>query len=225
MTSRQKSAYEYYEGAFDTTASERPSIWQLMWEDAKAALARDPAADSLWDIFMFSTGTHIVWAYRRQHWLYTHGLRKLALWLAKRTRRKLGGEIHPAARIGRRFTIDHGMGVVIGGTSIIGDDCMMYQGVTLGMTGKQLGGKRHPTLGNNVFIGANAVLLGSITVGDNTRIGAGAVVVDDVSDGATMVGVPARIVRQQAREEFRVVSGSGRRLEPYEGDTMWSCAL
>lgn len=167
-----------------------------MREDAEAAFQRDPAADSVRDIVLFSTGTHIVWAYRRNHWLWTHGAHRLALWLAKRTRRRLSADIHPAANIGRRFTIDHGVGVVIGGTAVIGDDCLLYQGVTLGMTGKH-GGKRHPTLGSGVLVGANATILGDIRVGDNARVGAGSVVVDDVPSDVTVVGVPARIVRDR----------------------------
>ena len=145
-------------------------------EDAEAALARDPSADSVSDITRFSAGYRIVRAYRIQHWLYERGHRSLALWLAMRSRIKYGADIHPAARIGRRFTIDHGVGVVIGGTAVIGDDCLMYHGATLGMTGKH-GGKRHPTLG------------------DGARVGAGSVVVDDVPPHTTVVGNPARVVR------------------------------
>ena len=122
-----------------------PSLRELIREDAQAAFERDPSADSIEDITRFSVGFKIVRAYRHQHWLYEHGHRTLALWLAMRSRTRYGADIHPAAQIGRRFTIDHGIGVVIGGTAIIGDDCLMYQGATLGMTGKH-GGKRHPTL-------------------------------------------------------------------------------
>ena len=201
------------------------TLFQLIREDTQAAFERDPAAESISDIILYSVGTHAVWKYRWHHWLYEHGLRHLSLWLSKRTRIKLGVDIHPAATIGRRFTIDHGMGVVIGSTAIIGDDCMVYQGVTLGMTGKQPYGKRHPTLGSGVLVGANAVVLGAITVGDGARIGAGAVVLDDVPNDVTMVGVPARIVRDRRRGGFRLV-------EPLEHDedlvaesVRWSCAL
>lgn len=148
-----------------------PALRDLIREDAQAAFERDPSADSVSDITRFSVGFKIVRAYRRQHWLYEHGHRSLALWLAMRSRIKYGAEIHPAARIGRRFTIDHGAGVVIGGTAIIGDDCLIYQGATLGMTGKH-GGKRHPTLGNGVMIGAGSIVLGAITVGDGVYVGA-----------------------------------------------------
>ncbi len=166
----------------------------LIREDAEAAFARDPSAGSVSDVTRFSVGFRIVRAYRRQHWLYERGHRTLALWLAKRSRMRYGAEIHPAARIGRRFTVDHGIGVVVGGTTIIGDDCLMYQGATLGMTGKH-GGKRHPTLGNGVLVGAGSILLGAITVGDGAYIGAGSVVVDNVPANTTVVGNPARVVR------------------------------
>ena len=200
--------------------SDSPSLWQLMREDAEAAFERDPAAESLRDIVRFSTGTHIVWAHRRHHWLWEHGHRTLALWLAKRMRRKLGADIHPAAQVGRRLTIDHGIGVVIGGTAVIGDDCLIYQGVTLGMTGKHPYGKRHPTLGNNVLVGANATVLGDIRVGDGARIGAGAVVLDDVAADTTVVGVPARpVARRAQRPALRLVDGA------FGEDLRWSCGL
>ena len=172
----------------------QPSLCQLIREDAEAAFARDPSADSVSDVTRYSVGFRIVRAYRRQHWLYERGHRSLALWLAKRSRIKYGADIHPAAKIGRRFTVDHGIGVVVGGTTIIGDDCLMYQNATLGMTGKH-GGKRHPTLGNGVLVGAGSILLGAITVGDGAYIGAGSVVVDNVPADTTVVGNPARVVR------------------------------
>ncbi len=177
-----------------TTQGARPSLRTLIREDAQAAFERDPSAGSVSDITRFSVGFRIVRAYRRQHWLYERGFRTLALWLAMRSRVRYGADIHPAAQIGRRFTIDHGIGVVIGGTAIIGDDCLVYQGATLGMTGKH-GGKRHPTLGNGVMVGAGSILLGAITVGDGVRVGAGSVVVDDVPANTTVVGNPARVVR------------------------------
>lgn len=191
-----------------------PTLRQLIDEDAEAAFKRDPSAGSVSDITRFSVGFKIVRAYRRQHWLYEHGHRTLALWLAMRSRIRYGADIHPAARIGRRFTIDHGIGVVIGGTAIIGDDCLMYQGATLGMTGKH-GGKRHPTLGDHVLVGAGAILLGEISVGDGARVGAGSVVVDDVPANVTVVGNPARVVRTRECplfEDFVCVT---------EGDKSW----
>lgn len=169
-------------------------LQSLIHEDAEAAFARDPSAGSVADVTRFSVGFRIVRAYRHQHWLYERGHRTLALWLAKRSRIKYGADIHPAAKIGRRFTVDHGIGVVVGGTTIIGDDCLMYQNATLGMTGKH-GGKRHPTVGDGVLIGAGSILLGAITVGDGAYVGAGSVVVDNVPANTTVVGNPARVVR------------------------------
>lgn len=171
----------------------RPTLRQLIREDDEAAFARDPSADSVADVRRFSVGARVVRAYRRQHWLYERGHRTLALWLAKRSRIRYGADIHPAARIGRRLVIDHGIGVVIGGTAIIGDDCLIYQGVTLGMTGKH-GGKRHPTVGSNVMLGAGSIVLGAITVGDGAHVGAGSVVVRDVPAHTTVVGNPAQVV-------------------------------
>ena len=199
------------------------TLWSQIREDARAALERDPAAEHMRDIVLYSVGTHAVWQYRWHHWLYEHCLRHLALWLSKRTRTKLGVDIHPAATIGRRFTIDHGMGVVIGSTAIIGDDCMIYQGVTLGMTGKRPYGKRHPTLGDGVLVGANAVVLGAINVGDRAKIGAGAVVVEDVPADVTVTGVPARVVRDRRYNGFHLVEPVGAELA--EEDVRWSCAL
>ena len=175
----------------------RPSLRELVREDAEATFRRDPSAESVSEVRRYSTGFRIVRAYRVCHWLYERGHRGLALWLAKRTRVRYGADIHPAARVGRRLTIDHGVGVVIGGTAIIGDDCLIYQGVTLGMTGKH-GGKRHPTLGNDVMVGAGSIVLGAITVGDGARVGAGSVVVRDVPANVTVVGNPAHVVRTRA---------------------------
>lgn len=199
------------------------TLLQQIREDTLAALERDPAAESVRDIVLFSVGTHAVWKYRWHHWLYEHGMRVLALWLSKRTRTKLGVDIHPAATIGRRFTIDHGMGVVIGSTAIIGDDCMVYQGVTLGMTGKKPYGKRHPTLGDGVLVGANAVVLGDITIGDHAKVGAGAVVVEDVPTNVTVTGVPARIVRDRRHGGFRLVEPLP--VDATSENVRWSCAL
>ena len=175
----------------------RPSLRELVREDAEATFRRDPSAESVSEVRRYSTGFRIVRAYRVCHWLYERGHRGLALWLATRTRVRYGADIHPAARVGRRLTIDHGVGVVIGGTAIIGDDCLIYQGVTLGMTGKH-GGKRHPTVGSNVMLGAGSIVLGDISVGDGALVGAGSVVVHDVPANTTVVGNPARVVRTRA---------------------------
>lgn len=163
-------------------------------EDIAVIKEKDPASTSTWGIILNNSGQRAVWAHRRHHWLHVHGFPRLARLLATRTRRKFGVEIHPAARIGRRFIIDHGMGVVIGETAVIGDDCMLFQGVTLGGTGKERG-KRHPTLGNNVMVGVNAVVLGNIVLEDDVKVGGGAVVVTNVAKGCTVVGPKAQGIR------------------------------
>lgn len=155
---------------------------------------RDPAARSKLEIFLLYPGVHALLWHRAAHWLYLHRRYFLARWISQHVRNKTGIEIHPGATIGRRLVIDHGMGIVIGETAEIGDDCLLYQGVTLGGTGKDQG-KRHPTLGNNVMVGSGARILGPFKVGDNARIAAGAVVLREVPPGSTAVGVPARIVR------------------------------
>ena len=155
---------------------------------------RDPAARSKLEIFLLYPGVHALLWHRAAHWLYLHHRYFLARWISQRVRNRTGIEIHPGATIGRRLVIDHGMGIVIGETAEIGDDCLLYQGVTLGGTGKDQG-KRHPTLGNNVMVGSGARVLGPFKVGDNARIAAGAVVLREVPPGSTAVGVPARIVR------------------------------
>ena len=155
---------------------------------------RDPAARSKLEVFLFYPGVHALLWHRLAHRLYLRKHFFLARWISQRVRKKTGIEIHPGATIGRRLVIDHGMGIVIGETAEIGDDCLLYQGVTLGGTGKDQG-KRHPTLGNNVMVGSGARVLGPFKVGDNARIAAGAVVLSEVPPGSTAVGVPARIVR------------------------------
>ena len=159
---------------------------------------RDPAARSKLEIFLLYPGVHAVLWHRLAHWLYCHDLRFLARCVSQWSRFWTGIEIHPGAVIGRRLVIDHGMGVVIGETAEIGDDCLLYQGVTLGGTGKDKG-KRHPTLGNNVMVGSGAKILGPFLVGDNARIAAGAVVLREVPPNCTAVGVPAQIVRRDGQ--------------------------
>ncbi len=155
---------------------------------------RDPAARSKLSIFLLYPGVRAVIDYRIAHWFYKHGRFFIARYISQRSRRITGIEIHPGAQIGKRLVIDHGMGIVIGETTIIGDDCLLYQGVTLGGTGKEKG-KRHPTLGNNVLVGAGAKVLGPFKVGDNSRIAANAVVLNEIPDHATAVGAPAKVVR------------------------------
>ena len=171
----------------------------MMFDELKRELdsimARDPVARSRWEVYFLYSGFKAVRAYRKSHWLYEHGHYFLARWISQRARHKTGIEIHPGAKIGRGLFIDHGMGVVIGETTEIGDDCTLYQNVTLGGTGKDKG-KRHPTLGNNVLIGSGAKVLGPFRVGKGSRIGAGAVVLNEVPPYCTVVGVPGRIVRR-----------------------------
>jgi serine O-acetyltransferase len=163
-------------------------------ELVEAYKARDPAARSTFEILTLYPGIKATLAYRRAHWFHERGMFYIARWISQRARRRTGIEIHPGAKIGRRFVIDHGMGVVIGETAEIGDDVLIYQGVTLGGTGKDTG-KRHPTIGNNVLIGCGAKVLGPFTVGDNSRIASNAVVLKEIPPDSTAVGVPARVVK------------------------------
>lgn len=170
-----------------------PHLVALIREDVATVLERDPAAKSRLEVFLCYSGLHAVWFHRINHWLWNHSLFLLARWLSQVARFLTGIEIHPGARIGRRLFIDHGLGVVIGETAIVGDDVTLYQGVTLGGTGKEHG-KRHPTIEDNVVIGGGAKVLGNITVGRNCRIGAGSVVLRNVPDHSTVVGVPGHII-------------------------------
>ncbi|MBE6827765.1 MAG: serine O-acetyltransferase [Ruminococcaceae bacterium] len=164
-------------------------------EDIAAVRDRDPAAKSTAEILLLYPGLKAIRMHRRAKWYWEHNMRFLARAVSQRAARKTGIEIHPAAVIGKRFFIDHGTGVVIGETTEIGDDVTLYQGVTLGSTGKDVG-KRHPTIGNGAMIGAGAKVLGPITVGDNSNIAAGAVVLEDIPANCTAVGVPAKVVKQ-----------------------------
>ena len=163
-------------------------------ETIGAYQARDPAARSWLEILLLYPGIKAVHSHRLAHWCYRHNLKFLARAISQRSRRRTGIEIHPGATIGRRLVIDHGMGIVIGETAEIGDDCLIYHGVTLGGTGKDVG-KRHPTIGNNVLIGTGAKVLGPIKVGDNSRIAANSVVLREIPEDSTAVGIPARVVR------------------------------
>lgn len=164
-------------------------------EDIQAYQRNDPAARSVAEVLLLYNGLHATIDYRIAHWLHGHGLRFLARAVSQWSKMWTGIEIHPAARIGRRLVIDHGTGIVIGETAEIGDDCLLYQGVTLGGTGKDTG-KRHPTIGSNVMIGAGAKVLGPLVIGNNSRIAAGAVVLSDIPANSTAVGVPAKVVRR-----------------------------
>lgn len=169
-------------------------MFKTLREDIQTARARDPAARSIAEIILCYPGLHSLWLHRLAHFLWQHKLRLPARFLSHISRFLTGIEIHPGARIGRRFFIDHGAGVVIGETAEIGDDVLLYQGVVLGGTTLEKK-KRHPTLGNNVVMGAGAVALGAIAIGDGARIGSGSVVVKSVPPGATVVGVPGKITK------------------------------
>ena len=168
--------------------------------DIAAVRERDPAARSAIEILLLYPGLKAIRMYRRAQWFYTHKCFFLARLISQRAARKTGIEIHPGAKIGKGLFIDHGTGVVIGETAEIGENCTIYQGVTLGGTGKDHG-KRHPTLGNNVMVGAGAKVLGPFKVGDNSRIAAGAVVLSEVPENSTAVGVPARIVKMGIKRD------------------------
>jgi serine O-acetyltransferase len=165
----------------------------LVTEDVQSIFANDPAARSSVEVFLVYPGLHALWLHRAAHLLWSHDAKLAARLLAHWNRAATGIEIHPAARIGRRVVIDHGMGIVIGETATIGDGCLLYKGVNLGGT-KLARTVRHPQVGNDVVIGANACILGAIRIGDHARIGSGSVVVKDVPAGATVVGVPARVI-------------------------------
>lgn len=188
------------------------NIFKTIAEDVRAVKERDPAAQSSFVIWLTYPGLHARWLHVVEHWLWNHGLKSLARISSQFTRFMTGVEIHPGAQIGRRFFIDHAMGVIIGETTIIGDDCTLYQGVTLGGTGNETG-KRHPTLGNNVIVGVGAAVLGNITVGDNSKIGGGAVAVKDVPPNCTVVGIPGRIVKRDGKRVTSEQSAAAKRME------------
>jgi serine O-acetyltransferase len=173
-------------------------MFQRLREDIACILERDPAARSSWEVLTCYPGLHALVLHRRAHWFWQRGWFWLGRFISHLARFVSGIEIHPGAKIGRRVFIDHGMGVVVGETAEIGDDCTIYQGVTLGGTSLAKGAKRHPTLGRGVIVGANSQVLGGFTVGDNARVGSNAVVLKPVPAGATAVGNPARIIDAQA---------------------------
>lgn len=174
-------------------------------EDIKAVFENDPAVKNLAEVLLCYPGLHALLFHRPAHWLYSRRHFVLARVISNFSRFMTGIEIHPGARVGKGFFIDHGMGIVIGETAEIGDNVVMYHGSTLGGTGKDKG-KRHPTVGNNVMIGAGAKILGPITIGNNVKIGAGSVVVRSVPDNCTAVGCPAKIVRRNYSRENNVLS-------------------
>ncbi|MDR9792870.1 MAG: serine O-acetyltransferase [Bacillaceae bacterium] len=175
------------------------NMWKILKEDVEVVFDQDPAARSYLEVILTYSGLHAIWAHRLAHAFYKRKLYFIARVISQISRFFTGIEIHPGAKIGRRFFIDHGMGVVIGETCEIGDNVTVYQGVTLGGTGKEKG-KRHPTIKNNVLIAAGAKVLGSITIGENSKIGAGSVVLRDVPDNSTVVGIPGRVVVQNGKK-------------------------
>jgi serine O-acetyltransferase len=184
-------------------AAPRKNLLSRLREDIQCIRDRDPAARSSWEVVTCYPGLHALWLHRIAHWCWRRGLHWPARFTSHAARLLTGIEIHPGARIGRRVFMDHGMGIVIGETAEIGDDCTIYQGVTLGGTSLTRGAKRHPTLEAGVIVGAGAKVLGSFTVGAGARIGSNAVVVKEVPAGATAVGNPARILHKEtdARRE------------------------
>ena len=164
-------------------------------EDVKCIRERDPAATSDLEVLLLYPGLKAVRAYRKAHWFYEHDMHFIARYISQRAAKQTNIEIHPGAKIGKRFFIDHGTGVVIGETAEIGDDVTIYQGVTLGGTGKDVG-KRHPTVGNGVMIGAGAKVLGPFKIGSNTNIAAGSVVLHEIPENSTAVGTPARVIKR-----------------------------
>jgi serine O-acetyltransferase len=202
-------------------------MFRAVREQVETIFREDPAAKNIVEILLCYPGLHAILAHRVSHKLYRWGIPLLPRLLSQFSRFLTGIEIHPGATIGRRFFIDHGSGVVIGETSEIGDDVLLYQGVTLGGTGNEQG-KRHPTLGNNVVVGTGAKVLGNIHVGDNVKIGAGSVVVRNVPDNSTVVGIPGRVVRIRPEggplehgrlpdPEGQAIEDLARRVEELEG--------
>ncbi|MGH8706360.1 MAG: serine O-acetyltransferase [Burkholderiales bacterium] len=193
-------------------------MFKQLREDIASVFERDPAARSTWEVLTCYPGLHAVWLHRVAHWFWTHGMRWIGRFISNFVRWVTGIEIHPAVIIGRRVFIDHGMGVVIGETAEVGDDCTIYQGVTLGGTSLYRGTKRHPTLGRGVVVGAGAKILGGFTVGDGAKIGSNAVVVKEVPAGASVVGVPGRIVAggdAQAQARFAAYAVVQEQDDPY----------
>jgi len=181
-------------------------LFKTLREDIQTVFAKDPAARSVIEVIFCYPGVHALWFHRLAHFLWRHKLRFLARLLSHVNRFLTGIEIHPGAKIGRHFFIDHGAGVVIGETAEVGDDVLMYQGVVLGGTSLRKE-KRHPTIGNNVVMGTGAVALGAITIGDGARIGSGSVVVKSVPPGATVVGIPGRIVEDRHKPLLELEHG------------------
>ena len=183
------------------------SKFQLLKEDVQTVFQKDPAARSWIEVLLCYPGLHAIWSHRFAHYLWKHKFFFIARLLSHVTRFFTGIEIHPGAKIGRRFFIDHGMGIVIGETTEIGNDVLLYKGVVLGGTSLEKT-KRHPTLGNNIIVGSNAIVMGAITIGDNARIGAASVVTHSVPANATAVGIPARVSMGNTQDEINKLEHS-----------------
>ena len=198
VTAACSAAADSLDKKLTKTAKALKSAAITVKEDVKAVRDRDPAARSNAEVLLLYPGVHALMAYRLSHALHQNKKYFAARAVSQTARLLTGIEIHPGAKIGKGLVIDHGMGIVIGETAEIGDNCTLYQGVTLGGTGKDVG-KRHPTLGNNVLVGAGAKVLGPFTIGDNTKIAANAVVLDEIPDNCTAVGIPAKVVRKEGQ--------------------------
>jgi serine O-acetyltransferase len=188
-------------------------MFKRLREDINTVFERDPAARSILEVLLCYPGLHAIWFHRLAHWLWNRNFKLLARIISHFSRWLTGIEIHPGAKIGRRFFIDHGMGVVIGETTEIGNDVTLYHQVTLGGTSTKKG-KRHPTIGNNVVIGAGAKVLGPVKVGDNCKIGANSVVIKDVPPNSTVVGIPGKVVRREGMRPTRVDLEHGKLPDP-----------
>ncbi len=188
-------------------------MFERMKEDIDAAFQNDPAARSKLEVLLCYPGVHALWLYRISHYLWGKGWIVLSRFISHINRFLTGIEIHPAAEIGRGVFIDHGMGIVVGETAVIGDGCLLYKGIVLGGTTTEKT-KRHPNLGKKVVVGSNACILGNITIGDFARIGSGSVVTKDVPPHATVVGVPGRIIKQRKKEETDVLPDIGQLPDP-----------
>jgi len=187
---------EQIQSCVKTASKELKTAIATVKDDVQAVRERDPAARSNAEVLLLYPGVHALMAYRLAHRLYQNGKFFPARAISQLARNITGIEIHPGATIGKGLVIDHGMGVVIGETAEIGDGCTIYQGVTLGGTGKDVG-KRHPTLGNHVMVGAGAKVLGPVVIGDNSKVAAGAVLLQDIAENSTAVGIPAKVVRKE----------------------------
>jgi serine O-acetyltransferase len=202
-------------------------MFDRLREDIASIIERDPAARTAWEVLTCYPGLHAISLHRVSHWCWTHGMKWLGRFISYFARILTGIEIHPGARVGRRVFIDHGFGVVIGETAEVGDDCTIYQGVTLGGTSLIKGAKRHPTLGRGVIVGAGAQVLGGFMVGEGAKVGSNAVVVKEVPPGATAVGNPAHIIRRD--EQRSRAAAAARMFEAYgvttNGDDPLSTAI